>query len=136
MAARLMATGCGKSLRAFCRGPQIPKRRRRSGDSREWREGKGPARKGYTQEHLREAWWRYLGRKTPTETAKAAGAANGGEAPATDPPIETEAAAGFAAEDADGNAGNGTPKGKGAHNGHGPAKRRTRPSEAKPVGEA
>ena len=29
-AARSTRTGCGKSLRASCRGPRIPKRRRRS----------------------------------------------------------------------------------------------------------
>ena len=44
-----------------------------------------PALKGYTEDHLREAWWRYLERKTPTETAKAAGAANGPRERGADP---------------------------------------------------
>ena len=35
-------TGCGKSSRGSCRGPQIPKRRRRSAAPAQWREGKAP----------------------------------------------------------------------------------------------
>ena len=131
-----------EKLKGFLPRPANPKEAAALRHSREWREGKGAPSKGYTEDHLREAWWRYLGRKTPSETAKAAGAAtgpaaNGGGAPATDQSIETEAEdeAGSATEGEDGNGGKGTPKGKGDHNGHGPAKRRTRPSESEP-GEA
>ena len=70
-AARSTATGCGKSSKGSCRGPQIPRRRRRSAAPVNGGRGKHPL-KGYTEDHLREAWWRYLDRKTPSETAKAA----------------------------------------------------------------
>ena len=50
------ATGCGKSSRDSCRGPQIPKRRRRSAVPANGGRGKAPPLKGYTEDHLREAW--------------------------------------------------------------------------------
>ena len=127
-----------EKLKGFLPRPANPKEAAALHRSREWREGKGPAHKGYTEEHLREAWWRYLERKTPTETARAAGANGAGAgAAAADQPIETESEAGLAADGAkDTPKGQDAPRAAGAHNGHGPAKRRTRPSEAKASGEA
>jgi hypothetical protein len=128
-------------LKGFLPRPANPEEAAALHRSRKWREGKGAPYKGYTEDHLREAWWRYLERRTPTETAKAAGAAagptagavNGGGRPSADQPIETEttAEAGFTADGADENRVKDTPAGSGTHNGHGPAKRRTRPSETK-----
>ena len=124
-----------EKLKGFLPRPANPEEVVALRRSREWRDGKGPLLKGYTEDHLREAWWRYLERRTPTET-KAASAANGGGASAADQPPETEDAPGLAADGAGANGAGATPapKGNGAHNG--PAKRRTRPSEAKPVEEA
>ena len=59
-----------EKLKGFLPRPANPEAAAELRRSREWREGKGPARKGYTEAHLQEAWWRYLDRKTPTETAK------------------------------------------------------------------
>ena len=76
-AARSMAYWLREKLKGFLPRPANPEEAAALRRSREWREGKGPPLKGYTEDHLREAWWRYLERKTPTETAKAAGAADG-----------------------------------------------------------
>ena len=71
---RLLAAGKAQGVPAAAR--KIPKRRRRSAAPANGGRGKARARKGYTEDHLREAWRRYLDRKTPSETAKApAGAA-------------------------------------------------------------
>jgi Protein of unknown function (DUF3631) len=106
--------------------------------SREWREGKGgPAHKGYTEDHLREAWWRYLERQPPSEIAKSADRA--GAAPVQAPPAAPDPIVVAP-----------PPQKSGASNGHGiasaspgiasassgPAKRRTRPGEPEPMGEA
>ena len=106
-----------EKLKGFLPRPANPEEAAALHRSRIWREGKGAPLKGYTEDHLREAWWRYLERKTPTETAKAAGAAagptagaaNGGGRPSADQPIETETAteAGFAADGEDENRGQG-----------------------------
>jgi hypothetical protein len=138
-----------EKLHAFLPQPANPEEAAALRRSREWREGKGPARKGYTENHLGEAWWRYIDRKTPSETLKADGAAanspahsgaeaNGGGTPTSDQPsdAETKAGAGPAPDGGDASGVKNTLTEKGAHNGHGPARRRTRPSEAKPVGEA
>ena len=62
-----------EKLRGFLPRPANPEEALTLRRSREWRDGKGPAHKGYTEGHLREAWRRYLERETPSETAQAAG---------------------------------------------------------------
>ena len=102
-------TGCGKSSRASCRGPQIPKRRRRSAVPANGGRGKALPLKGYTEDHLREAWRRYLDRKTPTETRqsgrrRSGPAANGGgDLRRTSRPRPSQGEAGLAADGADKN---------------------------------
>ena len=59
-----------EKLKGFLPRPANPEEAAALRRSREWREGKGTPLKGYTEDHLREAWWRYLDRETPTETAK------------------------------------------------------------------
>ena len=123
-----------EKLKGFLPRPANPEEAAALRRSREWREGKGTPRKGYTEDHLREAWWRYLERKTPTETAKAAGAANGGGASAADQPPETEDAPGLAADGAGANgararACRGTARTTGpGRRSAGPARARPRPS--------
>ena len=72
-----------EKLKGFLPRPANPKEAAELRRSREWRDGKGPALKGYTEDHLREAWWRYLGRETPTEAAKAPGTTDGPNDPAS-----------------------------------------------------
>ena len=132
-----------EKLKGFLPRPANPEEAAALRASRQWREGKGAPLKGYTEDHLREAWWRYLERKTPTETAKAAGPRPGlrrtaavdlrrtsrsRPRPRPRPALQRMARTENGVKD--------TPAGRGAHNGHGPARRRTRPSEAKPSGEA
>jgi hypothetical protein len=91
----------------------------------------GTPRKGYTEDHLREAWWRYLGRKPPSETLAAAGAAtaaNGAGTATTGPPGETNDQTGPATDGGDASRLKETPKERSAHNGPGPARRRSRPN--------
>ncbi len=57
-----------EKLKGFLPRPANPEEVVALRRSREWRDGKGPLLKGYTEDHLREAWWRYLERRTPTET--------------------------------------------------------------------
>ena len=129
-----------EKLKGFLPRPANPEEAAALRRSREWREGKGAPLKGYTEDHLREAWWRYLERKTPTETAKAAGAARiGGGASAADQPIETETedAPGLAADGADAN-GAKDPRPRGTARTTGTGRRSAGPARArrKPVGEA
>ena len=128
-----------EKLKGFLPRPANPEEAAALRRSREWREGKGPPLKGYTEDHLREAWWRYLERKTPTETAKAAGAANGGGASAADQPIETatEDAPDLAA-DGDGCKRGQRPRLRGTARTTGTGRRSAGPARArrKPVGEA
>ena len=76
-----------EKLKGFLPRPANPEEAAALRRSRQWREGKGPPRKGYTEDHLREAWWRYLDRKTPTETAKAAGLRTGLQRTAAGQPL-------------------------------------------------
>jgi Protein of unknown function (DUF3631) len=142
-----------EKLKGFLPRPANPKEAEALRRSRQWREGNANPLKGYTEDHLREAWLRYLDRQTPTETAQATGptpaapdkehvaddppsrrgsAADG----ATDQPTETKGEAGLVADVEDKDGFKDTPRERGARNGPGPARRRTRPSESKPVGEA
>ena len=132
------ATGCGKSSRASCRGPQIPKRRRRSAVPANGGRGKAlPAKATRRTICAKPGGATSIERPRPRQPkAAAAGARTAAGHPLQTSRSRPKPTAGFAAEGADGNGGKRTPKGKGAHNGHGPAKRRTRPSEAEPVGEA
>ena len=59
-----------EKLKGFLPRPANPEEAVALRRSREWREGKGPPLKGYTEDHLREAWRRYLDRETPTATPK------------------------------------------------------------------
>ena len=119
-----------EKLKGFLPRPANPEEAVALRRSREWRDGKGPLLKGYTEDHLREAWWRYLERRTPTETQSGQ---------------RREWRRGIRGRPADlrprmrrtlrrmkrvQTGPRPTPAGSGAHNGHGPAKRRTRPSEA------
>ncbi len=45
-----------EKLKGFLPRPANPEEAAALRRSREWREGKGPLRKGYTEDHLREAW--------------------------------------------------------------------------------
>ena len=129
------ATGCGKSSRGSCRGPQIPKRRRRSAAPVNGGRGKAPPSKGYTEDHLREAWRRYLDRETPSETRQS-GRACGGP-PRRGPPDAAADAICAAAGRETGCNGHRYGKEEGAHNGHGPARALDRPGgEPTPSGEA
>ena len=120
-----------EKLKGFLPRPANPEEAAALRRSREWREGKAPLLKGYTEDHLREAWWRYLERKTPTETAKAAGAANGGRGmPRQTSRLRPRMRRALRRMARMKTGPRPAPAGNGAHNGHGPAKRRTRPSEA------
>ena len=52
-----------EKLKGFLPRPANPEEAVALRRSREWRDGKGPLLKGYTEDHLREAWWRYLERR-------------------------------------------------------------------------
>jgi hypothetical protein len=117
-------------LKGFLPRPANPKEAAELRRSREWKDGTGSALKGYTEAHLREAWWRYLERKTPTETRKAAGDA---ERPAAEDPTGNGAAA--AADEPD-EASATNPPIANASTRPGPARRRTRPGATKPPSDA
>ena len=130
-----------EKLKGFLPRPANPEEAAALRRSREWREGKGPPLKGYTEDHLREAWRRYLERKTPSETPKAAGVRREwrrGIRVQTSRPETAKDAPGLAADGADAN-GAERPRLQGERRaqrapdrrGGGPA--RARP---KPVGEA
>jgi hypothetical protein len=137
-----------ETLKEFLPRPANPEEARALSASRQWREGGSKPHKGYTEGHLREAWKRYLGRGTPSETAAAAGAstsaqpANGpavNEPAVNEPAVNEPAVSGSAASGANGagapqedqppeppstgSSGGAGPAGMGP----GPAKRRSRP---------
>ena len=138
-------TGCGKSSRGSCRGPQIPKRRRRSAVPANGGRGKArPSRAtrrticakpgGATSTARRRA------RQPKRPAPRTAPAAIRGGSP-NQPirrPTDDEGDAGLAADGADENGGKDHASGERAQQGgaNGPARRRTRPSEAEAVGEA
>jgi hypothetical protein len=121
-----------ENLKGFLPRPANPEAAAALRASRQWREGKGTPRKGYTEDHLCEAWRRYLGRATPTEAAAAAATngsgsgseTNGAGTSAVDQPPATSGETGPAA---DGGDASGLKEGN-AHNEPGPARRRSRPS--------
>jgi hypothetical protein len=146
-----------ENLKEFLPQPETPEEEKAFRASRHWREGNANPLKGYKEEHLREAWERYLGRKTPSETAKDANDAqdakdakaagptpaandpatesNGAGASPSDQPPDPNGETGPATDGRDENAVD-TPKEKSARNGPGPARRRTRSNETKPTGRA
>ena len=57
-------------LAGFLPRPEDPEEALALKRARQWREGTAKALKGYTEEHLREAWKRYLDREPPSAQAK------------------------------------------------------------------
>ena len=132
-AARSTATGCGKSSRASCRGPQIPKRRRRSAVPANGGRGKARPSKATRRTICAKpggatssARLRPRPPKRPAPRMAASGMPRQTSRPR--PRIATGPCGGW----------RGCKRGRATracgetapHNGHGPAKRRTRPSEA------
>ena len=62
-------------LAGFLPRPEDPEEALALKRAREWREGTASALKGYTEEHLREAWKRYLDREPPSAYGKGQAAA-------------------------------------------------------------
>ena len=141
------ATGCGKSSRGSCRGPQIPKRRRRSAAPvNGGRERRAPSRAtrrticakpgGATSTERRRA--RQPKRPAPTRTPRTPAAANLRECGRHPPQTrrQDEGDAGLAADGADENGVKDTLRGEGAQQGGtdldrrggGPARARRSPS--------
>ena len=133
-AARSTRTGCGKSSRGSCRGPQTPKRRRRSAVPANGGRGKAPPRKGYTEDHLREAWWRYLEPKDADRDSQSGRRREWRAAPTADQPPRDRGCAGRRAQiGASTNGATPAPAGKGrttspARRGGGPARAGRSPS--------
>ena len=98
-----------ENLKGFLPRPANPEEAEALRRSRKWREGNANPLKGYTEDHLREAWWRYLGRKTPSETAKTTDSSSANNDRHCGTTAKTEAAAR-------------------KHASGGPAKRRTSPN--------
>ena len=62
-------------LAGFLPRPEDPEEALALKRARQWREGSAKPLKGYTEEHLREAWKRYLDREPPSATARTKGQA-------------------------------------------------------------
>ncbi|UZF90648.1 DUF3631 domain-containing protein [Bosea sp. NBC_00550] len=60
-------------LAGFLFRPDNPEEAAALRRGRQWREGNGKSRRGYTEEHLREAWRRYLGRDAPSASSSQRG---------------------------------------------------------------
>ncbi len=126
-------------LKGFLPRPANPEAAEALRRSRQWREGKGPANKGYTEDHLREAWLRYLDREPPSTYAKgqAASGASAGSGPQEDAAKPSAAAqpadreGDLAADTANKNGGEDSPPGREGV-GSGPARRRTHPNGTRP----